>query len=95
MYLIPYIRTSRAITSCLLFPQHPIQAIAASELISYTVPFITYPSFILNIIGFTFYLFNDPKYTKYLIEIYKNKNILYYKAEFFSILLFNIYLFIK
>lgn len=43
MYLIPFIRTGRAITSCLLFPEYPIEAIATSELVSYIGPFINYP----------------------------------------------------
>ena len=40
MYLIPGVRCGRAITACSLFPSHPIEAIATSEIISYTCPFI-------------------------------------------------------
>ena len=88
MYLIPLIRTGRAITSCLLFPEHPIEAIATSEIISYTIPFINHYPFDLNIIGFTFYLIYDPIYARNLIQFFKNKNILYYNIELILIILF-------
>ena len=40
MYLIPLVRTSRAIVSCILLPENPLLAITASEIVSYTIPFI-------------------------------------------------------
>lgn len=88
MYLIPFIRTGRAITSCLLFPEYPIEAIAISELVSYIGPFINYPPVNLNIIGFTIYLIYDPMYARELIEIYKNESILLYKIELILLIIF-------
>ena len=38
--LLPLIRTTRAISVCTLFPNHPIISIATSEIVSYTVPFL-------------------------------------------------------
>ena len=40
MYLIPLVRTSRAVAACTFIPGNPIFAISCSEIISYTVPFI-------------------------------------------------------
>ena len=60
LYLIPLIRTSRAITACTLIPTHPILAIGVSEIYSYTIPFIyNSPINSLNdMILFIFYFFN-------------------------------------
>ena len=38
--IVPIIRTSRAITTCIIFHNHPIISIGISEIISYTLPFI-------------------------------------------------------
>lgn len=88
MYLIPLVRSGRAISSCLLFPDNPIQAIAVSELISYIGPFVNFNPFNINIIGFTMYLIFDPDYAQDLIQIYKNEHILYYKLELILLTIF-------
>lgn len=88
MFLIPLVRTGRAISSCLLFPEYPIEAIAASEIVSYIGPFINYPPINLNIIGFTIYLIYDPIYARELMHMYKNQNILYYKLELIVLTMF-------
>tara|TARA_A100001011_G_C14071437_1_gene740472 strand:+ start:18 stop:302 length:285 start_codon:yes stop_codon:yes gene_type:complete len=88
MYLIPLVRTGRAISSCLLFPEYPMEAIAASEIISYIGPFINYPPINLNVIGFTIYLIYDPIYARELMHIYKNQNMLYYKLEVILLTIF-------
>jgi hypothetical protein len=88
MFLIPLVRTGRAISSCLLFPEYPIEAIAASEIVSYIGPFINYPPINLNIIGFTIYLIYDPIYARELMHMYKNQNILYYKLELLMLVFF-------
>ena len=88
MYLIPLVRTGRAITSCVLFPEYPLQAMAASEMISYVFPFIDYPPITFNIISFTIYLIYDPLYARDLIQIYKNQSILYYRLELILLTIF-------
>ena len=40
MYLIPLVRTCRAITACTILPNDPLFAITISEITSYTIPFI-------------------------------------------------------
>jgi hypothetical protein len=82
MYLIPLVRTGRIVTSCLLFPEHQVEAMAISEVSSYIIPFFNYPSPILNIINFSIYLFCDLDYTKYLMNEYLEKNKFLYKIEF-------------
>ena len=81
MFLIPYIRTSRAVTSCLLFPNHPIEAIVASEIISYIGPFIKKTYNYSDIILFVYYYFYYNDEAKNLINDIKNKNLQYYQIE--------------
>ena len=90
MYLIPLIRTSRAIAACSFFPDHPIVAISSSEILSYCVPFIyNSPNNALKdmiFFLFYFYLYNDC--AKQLINKFKNKYILFYEIEAICILLY-------
>lgn len=88
MYLIPFIRSSRAITSCIIYPEHPIQAIAISEISSFIIPFLNYSP--LSFIGFLVYIF-DKDYTLNIIDFYKNKNLIYYQSEAISFSLFFLY----
>ena len=81
MFLIPYIRTSRAVSSCLLFPNHPIEAIATSEIISYIGPFLKKNYNYSDIVLFMFYYFYYNEDAKNLINTIKNKNLQYYQAE--------------
>ena len=88
MYLIPFIRMNRAISACILMSDHPIQAIATSEIVSYIGPFIRYPPLDLNIIGFTMYLIYDPEYAYEIMQNYKEIDIAYYKLECVLLLIF-------
>ncbi len=88
MYLIPLIRLNRAVSCCLLFPEYPIQSIATSEIISYIGPFINYPPFDINLIGFTIYFIYDNSYAKEIIKIYKDKNKVLYQIELMLLFLF-------
>ena len=82
MYLIPLVRTGRIVTSCLLFPEYQLEAMAISEVSSYIIPFLYYPSPIINIINFSIYLSCDLDYAKYLMNEYLEKNKFLYKIEF-------------
>ena len=90
MYLIPLVRTSRAIVSCVLLPENPLLAITASEIISYTIPFINNSPINAgnNMILFLFYYFYYNESALQLINYYENKYILEYKLESICILIY-------
>ena len=90
MYLIPLVRTSRAIAACTLIPDDPLLAITSSEIISYVIPFINNsPLYALNnMVLFIFYYINDNKSAVNIIDQFKNKYILNYRLENVSILIY-------
>lgn len=90
MYLIPLVRTSRAIAACTIISNNPIISISTSEIISYTVPFINNsPIFALDhMILFLFYYFHYNEQSLQIMNEYKNKYNKYYKIECVSILLY-------
>ena len=83
MYLIPLVRTTRAISACTLFSDNPILAISVSEIISYTVPFINNsPLYAANdIVLFLFYYYYYNESALQIIEKFKNKYLSYYQCE--------------
>mgnify|MGYP001480959820 CR=1 FL=1 len=88
MYLIPLVRTSRAITVCTLLPNNPLLSVAISEIASFIVPFIyNYPNDIFNsaFLFAYYYLYYTESALNLMNKIEKNNN-LYYKLEFLSIL---------
>tara|TARA_B100000902_G_scaffold375106_1_gene404756 strand:- start:18762 stop:19061 length:300 start_codon:yes stop_codon:yes gene_type:complete len=93
MYLIPLVRTSRAITICTLLPNNPLLSVAVSEITSFIVPFIyNYPNDIFNtafLFGY-YYLYYTESALNLMYKIEKNNN-LYYKLEFLSILTYLIF----
>jgi hypothetical protein len=93
MYLIPLVRTSRAIAACTILPDNPILAIASSEIISYTIPFINNnPLNALNDMAlFLLYYFNYYECALDVMDQFKLKYLKNYQLESISIL---IYLFI-
>ena len=93
LHLIPLIRTTRAISACTLFPNHPIIAIATSEVISYTIPFINNSSLYAfnNMILFMFYMVYYYELANDVINKFSTKYFNYYFIELFII---SIYLFI-
>ena len=88
MYIIPLIRTQRAIAACSIYPQHPLQAIAISEILSLTLPFIKNSTFNTDILVFMFYFFYSNEHALHLIEQYKQKDILFYKYENISLFIY-------
>lgn len=95
MYIIPLIRTSRALTACTLMPYNPLLALSLSETSSYIIPFINNSNSSNDILFFTYYLFNDKNCALYFINKYKNKYILNYKIELFLLSIYLIYYFIQ
>ena len=91
--LIPLIRTTRAVSACTLFPNHPVIAIATSEVISYTTPFINNsPFYAFNkMILFMFYMVYYNESANEIINKFLIKDLNYYLTEFIII---SIYLFL-
>lgn len=91
--LVPLVRTTRAVTACTLFPNHPIIAIGTSELISYTLPFINNsPLYAFNnMILFIFYMIYYNETANEVINKFLIKYFNYYLIEFITI---SIYLFL-
>lgn len=95
MYLIPLVRSGRAIAACTLIPSNPLLAITTSEIISYTIPFINNsPLYAINdMILFLFYYFSYNNSAIDLIEQFKNKYINEYRFEAISIITYLLFYF--
>ena len=91
--LIPLIRTTRAVSACTLFPNHPVIAIATSEVISYTIPFISNsPLYAFNnMILFMFYIVYYNESANDVINKFLIKDFNYYLSE---LIIISIYLFL-
>jgi len=78
-----------------LIPNHPIIAIATSEVISYTIPFISNsPLYAFNnIILFIFYMVYYNKSGNDVINKFLIKNFNYYLIEFITISILFIFIF--
>jgi len=93
MYLIPLVRTNRALAASLIYPDNPMLAVAASEIISVMVPLLNpkkYSKLIAHIIAFMY----NPNYASSIIKSYQEQDMLYYKSEICFLLLFCITLII-
>ena len=90
MYLIPVVRTCRAITACTILPDNPLLAITISEVISYTIPFINNSPIyaINNILLFIFYYFYYTESAIELMNNYEKKYIIQYNFESITILIY-------
>ena len=87
MLLIPLIRASRSISACLIYPEHPVQAIAISEMVSVFGPLLNpdlYPIILACIMGAMY----NPHFAYYYLENYHNLNTIYNQAEICTSLLF-------
>jgi len=87
MYLTPLIRSSRAISACLIYPEHPITAIAISETISVLGPLLN-PQHLSKIIATTMAIIYAPSYAYYYIKQFNKVTTIYNQAEIISLLLF-------
>tara|TARA_Y100001980_G_C14316522_1_gene138760 strand:- start:93 stop:386 length:294 start_codon:yes stop_codon:yes gene_type:complete len=91
MYIIPLIRTGRAISACYLFPIEPLYAITISETITYIIPIIKKSILDKDTLLYMFYFIFDYNKSIDLIEKYRKERKVYYNFELFSITLFLIY----
>lgn len=87
MYLIPLIRANRAIAASLLYPQHPLQAIAATEIISVFGPLLN-PKMYTKIVALTIAMMYNPNFSHFFIQNYQKTQNYYYQAEICTSLLF-------
>tara|TARA_Y100000816_G_scaffold86176_1_gene59319 strand:- start:2586 stop:2876 length:291 start_codon:yes stop_codon:yes gene_type:complete len=87
MYLIPLVRANRAIAASLLYPQHPVQAIAATEIISVFGPLLN-PKMYTKIIALTIAMMYNPSFSHFFIQNYQKTQNYYYQAEICTSLLF-------
>ena len=94
MYLIPLIRANRAISACILYPEHPIQAIAISEIASVVLPLFT-PKLFPKIIALMLAIIYAPNFASSYIKNFNEVNHLHYQAEICSILLFIAYYYLQ
>ena len=89
-YLLPFIRANRAFASTLIYPQHPLQAIAISEVVSVFGPLLNKDVY-SKIIGFVIAITYVPQFSSLLLEIYNKQNKIYHQAEICCLLLFILY----
>lgn len=87
MYLTPIIRTSRAISACLICPDHPLKAVAISETISLVGPLLN-PQYLSKIIATTMAIIYAPSYGYYYVKQLNKVRTIYNEAELITILLF-------
>ncbi len=87
MYLIPLVRTERAIAACILNPNHPIFSIALSETASVILPLLN-PKILQKYIGILYSFIYAPSYISEFIKYYEKKELKYYQAEISLLLLF-------
>ena len=90
MYLIPLVRTNRAIAASLLYPQHPLQAIAASEIISVFGPVLN-PKLCSKIVALTIAMMIILIFIFLLKIIKKHKLLLPSRNMHIIIIYFNSY----
>ena len=83
MYLIPLLRLNKAISTAL--PIHPIQAIAAAELITVLGPFNSSEMY-KKIFTLFMTIIYAPQFVNYIINNYYNK--LYYQTQTYFLLFF-------
>tara|TARA_B100001175_G_scaffold133186_1_gene113219 strand:- start:592 stop:891 length:300 start_codon:yes stop_codon:yes gene_type:complete len=87
MYLVPIVRINRIVAATLLYPQHPIQAIAASEVISVVGPFLNLKMY-TKIMALTLCIMYHPNFSHFFIINYQKNQNIYYQAEICTSLLF-------
>ena len=85
--LVPVIRANRAIAASLIYPSHPLQAIAISEVASVIVPFLN-PNYFSKIFGLVLSFIYAPSYAYTILKIFNEKDKIYYQTELCCLLLF-------
>lgn len=87
MYLTPLIRANRAIAASFIYPDHPIQAIAISEISSVIIPALN-PELFPRVLGTMIAIMYQPNFAHYYIKSYHKLNNIHNEAEICTLLLF-------
>ena len=87
MYLPSLIRANRAIVASLIYPEHPIQAIAVSEVASVLIPLLN-PDLFPKILATTIAIMYNPLFANHLIKAYHQEYTNHNQAEICCLLLF-------
>ena len=94
MNQLPFLYINRAVAAPFIYPEHPIQVVAISELVSVIDPILN-PKLFAKIIVYAIAIIYNPMYASALIYNFKKKDYVYYEAELCSLLLFLTTLFIQ
>jgi len=81
------LRMNRAMILSTLVPDHKIAAVAGSELISIIGPYIN-PKTSSDALAFAFAILYTPDFTRYFLDLYTKKNLIYLQTEIFVTLVF-------
>lgn len=92
--LLPFIRFNRALASTLIYPEHPIKAIAISESISVIGPLLN-PNMYKKIIGLMLAMMYMPNFASAIINIHNKNKIIYYQSEICPLMLFILTIFVN
>ena len=87
MYYFPLIRANRAISACLIYPNHPIASIAASEVISVLVPIFNSRNYAI-VLGLFLSFLHSPEFFDFYLDYYEKKELTYFQFELCTSLLF-------
>tara|TARA_B100000902_G_scaffold397269_1_gene460502 strand:- start:10486 stop:10779 length:294 start_codon:yes stop_codon:yes gene_type:complete len=87
MFLIPLIRSTRAISASLIYPEHPVHAIAISEIVSVIGPILN-PQLLPKILGTMYAIILNPTFAYYYLQKYNDINNMHNQAEICTGLLF-------
>ena len=87
MRLHPIVRTTRAFSAYLIYPDDPLTAISISETISVIGPLLN-PVVYTKIISAGIALMYCPKLSYYFLDSFNKTNNLYYQAEICTSLFF-------
>ena len=93
MYLSPLIRFNRAISSTLILPDHPIKAIAISEVVSILIPILN-TTYYARTIGHIMAFLYNPSFISSILENYEKPFKIYYQLELFLFIIFYIFNFL-
>ena len=92
MYLIPLIRSSRAIILSNILQINPVFTISTSEIISYSFPIIYESKNIQkscdNLLLFSLYIFFYYESSIFIIEEYRDKYKIFYQIEALCMLIY-------
>lgn len=87
MFLIPFIRTGRAISACLICPNNPISAIAISETISVVGPLLNSQTY-TKLLGIFIAMAYNPTYANFYLKYYLKTEKVYHITELLFLILY-------